>query len=203
MGKKANWSPAPNLYTKPTKPPTTDDDEMCATAEDGGKRGGEEEKYKRERDKGGKSERRLRAQLREVDCVGEVGGAGEAGGVGGGEDEWEEMLKGLDGFGGGSNEKEREGGGSEIDREADQRHYLEMRRQVEDQVLFPDEIDTPLSVPVQQRYSKYSAIGDIEKHVWDYTSDLPRDYKHIFQVCGSHTHHIYISVHNLGSLTRL
>jgi hypothetical protein len=54
-----------------------------------------------------------------------------------------------------------------------------MRRQVEDQVLFPDEVDTPLNVTVQERYSKYSAVGDIEKHVWDETGDVPFEYREL------------------------
>eukprot|EP00960_Hanusia_phi_P016301 480522-Hanusia_phi.AAC.2 len=65
--------------------------------------------------RGSKSERRLRSQLRG--------------------DEWE-FLQGLEGL------------GESIDMEAEKAEYMKLRREVEDQILFPDEIDTPLNVTV-------------------------------------------------------
>ena len=116
----------------------------------------------REEGGGGKAERRLRAEMR----AGTFGGGPEA------DQGWEDLLLGLEGVGGA-------GGG--LDRETEHKQYLEMRRKVEDQVLFPDEVDTPLNVTVQDRYRKYAAVGDIERHVWDYTADLPGSYKQLYQ----------------------
>ena len=156
LGNKANWIPKSIREQQ--------DRDQAAAAAYGGAGGGGQWGAGGARDKGSKAERRVRAQMRGEDWKEAEDGEDE---------EWVELLKGLDGLG------SPEGG---IDRETDQRLYLEMRRQMEDQVLFPDEVDTPLNMTVQERYRKYSAIGDIEKYVWDYTEDLPIEYKRRFQL---------------------
>jgi len=173
LGNKAKWVPARNAFTAPASGPGNGgvcEGNMVEAASRGGEGqdgGGASSMDAVERGKGGKAERRLRAQLRGEDS----GWAARAREEGEDED-WAHLLKSLHGLGGSLE--------AEIDREADQSNYLEMRRQVEDQVLFPDEVDTPLNVTVQRRYCKYSAVGDIEKHVWDETVDLPVEYKKIF-----------------------
>ncbi|OBZ70794.1 Ribosome biogenesis protein tsr1 [Grifola frondosa] len=55
------------------------------------------------------------------------------------------------------------------------------KREEEDDVAFPDEIDTPLDVPARTRFQRYRGLRSFRTSPWDPYETLPRDYARIFQ----------------------
>jgi hypothetical protein len=55
------------------------------------------------------------------------------------------------------------------------------RREVENQILYPDERDAPVNQTVVERYKRYVALVDLEKGPWDLSAGLPDAYRRIFQ----------------------
>ncbi|KAJ7162048.1 ribosome biogenesis protein tsr1 [Mycena filopes] len=54
-------------------------------------------------------------------------------------------------------------------------------REEEDDLSFPDEIDTPKDVPAQTRFQRFRGMRSFRTSPWDAYENLPRDYARIFQ----------------------
>ena len=55
------------------------------------------------------------------------------------------------------------------------------RREEEDDLVFPDEIDTPHDVPARVRFQRYRGLRSFRTSPWDPFENLPREYGRIFQ----------------------
>ena len=65
--------------------------------------------------------------------------------------------------------------------EAEREKMKADRREVENQILYPDERDAPVNQTVIERYKRYVALVDLEKGPWDLSAGLPDAYRRIFQ----------------------
>lgn len=54
-------------------------------------------------------------------------------------------------------------------------------REEEDDLAFPDEIDTPKEVSARTRFQRYRGMRSFRTSPWDPFENLPRDYARIFQ----------------------
>lgn len=54
-------------------------------------------------------------------------------------------------------------------------------REEEDELSFPDEIDTPKDVPAKIRFQRFRGMRSFRTSPWDPYENLPRDYARIFQ----------------------
>lgn len=55
------------------------------------------------------------------------------------------------------------------------------QREEEEDLQFPDEIDTPRDVPARTRFQRYRGMRSYRTSPWDPYENLPRDYARIFQ----------------------
>ncbi|KAH9944690.1 ribosome biogenesis protein tsr1 [Amylocystis lapponica] len=72
----------------------------------------------------------------------------------------------------------------DLDMEEEDRQLAKWRnrkREEEDDMAFPDEIDTPMEVPAQTRFQRYRGLRSFRTSPWDPYENLPRDYARIFQ----------------------
>jgi pre-rRNA-processing protein TSR1 len=58
---------------------------------------------------------------------------------------------------------------------------MRQRRQ-EDDVKFPDEVDTPIDIPARIRFAKYRGLSSFRSSPWDPKESLPLDYSYVFQL---------------------
>lgn len=61
------------------------------------------------------------------------------------------------------------------------KHWRDRKREEEDDLAFPDEIDTPLDVPARTRFQRYRGMRSFRTSPWDPYENLPGDYGRIFQ----------------------
>lgn len=54
-------------------------------------------------------------------------------------------------------------------------------REEENDISFPDEIDTPKDVPARVRFQRFRGMRSFRTSPWDPFENLPRDYARIFQ----------------------
>ncbi|EGC34550.1 hypothetical protein DICPUDRAFT_34837 [Dictyostelium purpureum] len=57
----------------------------------------------------------------------------------------------------------------------------ERKRLQDDEMLYPDEVDTPGNVPSRVRFSRYRGLKSFRSSPWDPKENLPIDYAKIFQ----------------------
>ena len=55
------------------------------------------------------------------------------------------------------------------------------KREEEDDLVFPDELDTPKDIPARIRFQRYRGMRSFRTSPWDPFENLPRDYARIFQ----------------------
>ncbi|KDQ55730.1 hypothetical protein JAAARDRAFT_37154 [Jaapia argillacea MUCL 33604] len=72
----------------------------------------------------------------------------------------------------------------DLDMEVEEKELEKWRnrkREEEDDVAFPDEIDTPRDVSARVRFQRYRGLRSFRTSPWDPYENLPRDYARIFQ----------------------
>ncbi|TFK66498.1 ribosome biogenesis protein tsr1 [Pluteus cervinus] len=72
----------------------------------------------------------------------------------------------------------------DLDAEEEERQLSSWRnrdREEQDDLAFPDEIDTPQDVPACTRFQRYRGLRSFRTSPWDPYENLPRDYARIFQ----------------------
>ncbi|GJQ09281.1 hypothetical protein GpartN1_g1072.t1 [Galdieria partita] len=57
----------------------------------------------------------------------------------------------------------------------------QLRDEMKDELLFPDERDTPLDQPARERFRKYRGLDSLANSEWDAEQYLPPEYKRIFK----------------------
>ncbi|XP_071810013.1 pre-rRNA-processing protein TSR1 homolog isoform X1 [Asterias amurensis] len=70
----------------------------------------------------------------------------------------------------------------DVDFDEDQeKAMLEKYREERMQVMFPDEVDTPIDLAARQRFARYRGLKSFRTSPWDPKENLPQDYARIFQ----------------------
>jgi pre-rRNA-processing protein TSR1 len=62
------------------------------------------------------------------------------------------------------------------------KHILKttLKYRTDDEMEFPDEVDTPIDFPARERFSKYRGLPSLKQGTWDPLEDLPKEYANIY-----------------------
>lgn len=60
--------------------------------------------------------------------------------------------------------------------------WRQHQREEQDDLEFPDEIDTPKDTPARTRFQRYRGLRSFRTSPWDPYENLPRDYSRIYQL---------------------
>ncbi|RKP08921.1 hypothetical protein THASP1DRAFT_23173 [Thamnocephalis sphaerospora] len=61
------------------------------------------------------------------------------------------------------------------------KEYLKRQREHQDELDFPDEVDTPLNMSARVRFQRYRGLKNFRRTFWDPYENLPLDYARIFR----------------------
>lgn len=61
------------------------------------------------------------------------------------------------------------------------KRWRNRKREEEDDLAFPDELDTPKDIPAKVRFQRFRGMRSFRTSPWDPYENLPRDYARIFQ----------------------
>eukprot|EP00624_Nannochloropsis_granulata_P000064 evm.model.NODE_10174_length_41657_cov_19.929615.11 len=101
----------------------------------------------------------------------------------GDEDEKEEAEEGAE-EGEGEDEEDDDDGSTDMDMSAadlQQQQQRKVKRLEEDELEFPDEVQTPDDTPAKERFARYRALKSFRTSPWDPYESLPREYARIFK----------------------
>lgn len=59
--------------------------------------------------------------------------------------------------------------------------YRERKRQEQEQMEFPDEVDIPINMAAKTRFARYRGLKSLRTSAWDPKESLPTDYSRLFQ----------------------
>ncbi len=79
-------------------------------------------------------------------------------------------------------DEDRHKSAAQVRAEAQALRQQRRKEMQDDDVKFPDEVDTPLDMPARVRFAKYRGLKSFRSSPWDPKESLPADYARIFQL---------------------
>ncbi|EFC46221.1 DUF663 domain-containing protein [Naegleria gruberi] len=70
---------------------------------------------------------------------------------------------------------------TEEERIAEMMRAIKSRKEMKNEMDYPDEVDTPLDIPARVRFQKYRGLKSFRSSPWDAEENLPLDYSRIFR----------------------
>ncbi len=70
---------------------------------------------------------------------------------------------------------------TEQERELEREQFMARMKQQQEEVDFPDEVETPKDMPARVRFQKYRGLQSFKSSPWDPKESLPLDYAKIYQ----------------------
>lgn len=67
-----------------------------------------------------------------------------------------------------------------LETQAQEIHRL--KKEAQDEIIWPDEVETPLNIPAHKRFARYRGLASFHKTQWDVKETLPLEYSRIVQV---------------------
>ena len=55
-----------------------------------------------------------------------------------------------------------------------------LKYRTQEEMEFPDEVDTPIDIPSRERFSKYKGLASMKQNSWDPLENLPKEYSNIY-----------------------